>query len=254
MSAMPQSGKLEEAYPAASAPPSHERLTGAIRSLAFVYQPIVRWSARKVIAHEALVRSAEPGLEGALALFDAARILNRQRELGGAVRGRLGADLSTIQGDLFVNVEPPDLLDAGLYDPRSPLCQNSERVVLEITERASLSFVPEVRRRVFKLRDLGFRIAADDIGADYSGLTNLAVLQPDVVKIDMNLVRNVDREPTRRKVIASLAELCAEMGSVVVAEGVETADERDALVALGCDLLQGHLFARAAGRPPAVRW
>lgn len=243
-----------EAYPAAPAPPSHDKLAGALRSLAFVYQPIVRWSARAVVAHEALVRSAEPGLEDAPAIFDAARRLDRQRELGRAVRDRLGAHVTTVQGDLFVNIEPHDLLDAGLYDPRSPLCQCSERVVLEITERASLSLVPEIRRRMFKLRDLGFRIAADDLGAGYSGLTSLAVLEPEVVKIDMNLVRNVDREPTRQKVIASLAELCAKLGSMVVAEGVETADERDALVALGCDVLQGYLFARPASRPPAVRW
>ncbi len=242
------------AHPVAPSLPSHDKLSGALRSLAFVYQPIVSWSGRTVIAHEALVRSAEPGLEGGLALFDAARLLDRQRELGGAIRDRLGSDLGTVKGDLFVNLEPHDLLDAGLYDPRSPLCQCSERVVLEITERASLRLVPEVRRRMFKLRDLGFRIAADDIGAGYSGLTSLAVLEPEVVKIDMDLVRNVDREPTRRKVIASLVDLCGELGSVVVAEGVETADERDALVALGCDLLQGYLFARPAARPPSVRW
>jgi len=253
MSALPLSAELE-GFPAAAAPPSHEKLSRALRSLEFAYQPIVRWSAQAVIAHEVLVRTAEPGLEGAPAFFGAARLLKRHREVGRLIRERLGSELGAIQGDLFVNVEPHDLLDAGLYDPRSPLCQCAERVVLEITERASLSLVPELRHRMFKLRDLGFRIAADDLGAGYSGLTSLAVLEPEVVKIDMSLVRNVDREPTRRKVIGSLAELCAKLGSVVVSEGVETAHERDALVGLGCDVFQGYLFARPARQPPTVRW
>lgn len=226
----------------------------ALRSLSLVYQPIVRWSARCVIAHEALVRTAEPGLESPFALFGATGDADRKRGLGRAIRERLAADLGAIEGDVFANLDAGDLLDAELYDRGAPLTAFSDRLVLEITERAALDEVPDIRYRVAKLRSLGYRIAVDDIGAGYSGLTSLAVLEPEVVKLDMSLVRHVDREPTRRHVIRSLAKLCAKLRSMVVAEGVETARERDALAAAGCDTFQGYLFARPARWPPPVAW
>jgi EAL domain-containing protein (putative c-di-GMP-specific phosphodiesterase class I) len=243
-----------EAY---RAPPQTSRpdtFSRALRSLALVYQPIVSWRARRVVAHEALVRSEEPGLENPSSLFEAARETDRRHELGRAIRDRLAGDLGTIEGDVFVNLDAGDLLDAELYDPGSPLGRFSDRLVLEITERAALELVPDLRRRVADLRDLGFRIAVDDLGAGYAGLNSLALLEPEVVKLDMSLVRDLDREPTRRHVIRSLVKLCGKLRSMVVAEGVETRCERDALVAAGCDTLQGYLFARPARRPPPVTW
>jgi EAL domain-containing protein (putative c-di-GMP-specific phosphodiesterase class I) len=247
----PSVAGLAVADPAASF--TDAAFSRALRSLSLVYQPIVRWSARCVVAHEALVRTAEPGLETPFALF-ANRKPEERRGLGRAIRERLAADLGSIDGDVFANLDAGDLLDAELYDRAAPLSAFSDRVVLEITERAALDEVPDIRYRVAKLRNMGFRIAVDDIGAGYSGLTSLAVLEPEVVKLDMSLVRHVDREPTRRHVIRSLAKLCAKLRSMVVAEGVETRRERDALVAAGCDTFQGYLFARPARWPPTVAW
>jgi EAL domain-containing protein (putative c-di-GMP-specific phosphodiesterase class I) len=93
---------------------------------------------------------------------------------------------------------------------------------------------------------LGFRIALDDLGAGYAGLASFATLQPTLVKYDMSMVRGVDSSPTRRKVISAMTSLFAEMEVDVVAEGVETESERDTLVGLGVDLMQGHLFGRPA--------
>jgi EAL domain-containing protein (putative c-di-GMP-specific phosphodiesterase class I) len=101
-----------------------------------------------------------------------------------------------------------------------------------------------VRERIARLRQLGFRIAIDDIGAGYSGLNSFAMIQPDVVKLDITLVRGVDEDPVKRKLVRVLGDLCQDLGILVVAEGVETPSERDTLVSLGCDLLQGYLFAR----------
>jgi EAL domain-containing protein (putative c-di-GMP-specific phosphodiesterase class I) len=230
----------------------------ALRSLSLVYQPIVRFSDRRVVAHEALVRSAEPGLERPGPLFARARELGRERELGRGIRERLVSDLehepSQVEGDVFANLDAGDLTDAQLFDAHAPLARFSDRLVLEITERASLETIPDIRGRVASLRELGFRIAVDDLGAGYAGLSSLAVLEPEVVKLDMSLIRRVDVEPTRRHVIRSLARLCAKLRCLVVAEGVETTRERDALLTVGCDVFQGHLFALPARRPPRVCW
>jgi len=94
------------------------------------------------------------------------------------------------------------------------------------------------------LRKLGFRLAVDDIGAGYSGLTSFTELVPEVVKIDMSLVRDIDKSALKQRIVATLCRLCREVGCLVVGEGVETADERDCLVRLGCDLLQGYLLGR----------
>ena len=145
---------------------------------------------------------------------------------------------------VFVNLQPRDLDDDALYDAAAPLSAEAPRVVLEITERESLSSTPQVRERVTTLRKLGYRIAIDDLGAGYAGLTSFALLEPDIVKLDMALVRGVDHEPVKRRLIASFTTLCKEMGVLVVAEGIETAPERDAIIDLGCDLLQGFFIGR----------
>jgi EAL domain-containing protein (putative c-di-GMP-specific phosphodiesterase class I) len=130
----------------------------------------------------------------------------------------------------------------------------ADRVVLEVTERAALEEVPNVRSRVARLRELGFRIAIDDLGAGYAGLNSFAQLEPDVVKLDMTLVRDIHLSPTKRKLVRSIAVLCRDMSMDVVAEGIESAEESDCAVDLGCDLLQGFLFARPGEAFPDVRW
>ena len=104
-----------------------------------------------------------------------------------------------------------------------------------------------------ELRDaawLGFRLAVDDIGAGYSGLASFTELMPEVVKIDMSLVRDIHKSALKQRTIAALCRLWRESGSLVVGEGVETPEERDTLVGLGCDLLQGYLIARPARELP----
>jgi len=127
-----------------------------------------------------------------------------------------------------------------------PLGAMAHRVVLEITERAKLEQVSDAKGRIARLRVRGFRIAIDDIGAGYAGLNSFAELEPEVVKLDMVLVRDVDQRPTKQHLIRSLCALCKDLGMHVVAEVIETPAERDTVVELGCDWLQGYLFARPA--------
>ena len=221
------------------------RFSRALGSVWMAYQPIVRAGDGRLVAHEALVRTGERTLLEPSALLDAAERLGRVAELGRAVRaGVAGFMNGGRRHDVFVNLHALELTDEALFAKDSPLAGKAKSVVLEITERAPLDRIKDLRQRVASLRALGYRIAIDDLGAGYAGLTSFAALEPEVVKIDMALVRGVDREPIKRRLIGSMAGLCKELGSVVVAEGVETASERDVLVDLGCDLLQGFLFGK----------
>ena len=143
-----------------------------------------------------------------------------------------------------MNLHSADLNDEDLYAPQAPLSRVARRVVLEVTERASLYGVKNLSQRVCQLKALGFEIAIDDLGAGYAGLSSFTQLEPAVAKLDMSLVRGVDVDPRRQSIIRSMKTLCNELDVRVIAEGVETAAERDKVADLGCDLLQGYLFAR----------
>ncbi len=228
----------------------------ALDGLYMAYQPIVSWSQRRVFGYEALVRSAEAALPHPGALFDAAERLDRVEVVGQAIRRLAPVPLDRAPDDalLFVNLHTRDLMDDDLFAPDAPLSKVAGRVVLEITERASLHHVDDIHARVARLRAMGFRIAIDDIGAGYAGLTSFALLEPDVVKIDMALVRDVDKKATKAKLIASLGGLCRDLNIILVAEGVETVAERDALLAIGCDYFQGYLFGRPLAPFGTVTW
>jgi EAL domain-containing protein (putative c-di-GMP-specific phosphodiesterase class I) len=130
----------------------------------------------------------------------------------------------------------------------------AHRVVLEITERASLDNVKDVSSRVKKLKEIGFRIAIDDLGAGYAGLASFTQLDPEVVKIDMSLTRNIDTHHQKQSIVRSMKKLCDDLRVLMVVEGVETKAERDTLVSLGCDIFQGYLFAKPQPGFPAPQW
>ncbi len=223
----------------------------ALASVRIAYQPIVRAADGGLVGHEALVRTASAALPHPEALFGAAEKVGGLRELGRAIRAGVAATRPRGDGLLaFVNLHPHDLLDPALVEPGAPLSACARSVVLEVTERASLGAVAEVQPRVAELRRLGYRIAVDDLGAGYAGLSSFAALQPDVVKLDISLVRDVDREPVKRKLVASLVALCRDLRVTVLAEGVETPGEREVLVELGCEWLQGYLFGRPVVAEP----
>jgi EAL domain-containing protein (putative c-di-GMP-specific phosphodiesterase class I)/ActR/RegA family two-component response regulator len=218
----------------------------ALDSLYTAYQPIVSWAEKRVYAYEALLRSREPSLPHPGAVLDAAERLGRVHELGRAIRAKaITPTVPLTDGTLlFLNLHPSDLLDDGLYQTSGPLTAIAGRVVLEITERASLDGIRDVRERVASLRRLGFRIAIDDLGAGCAGLAGFALLEPDVVKLDMALVRGLDREPTKWTLVRTMISVCKELGILAIAEGIETSGERYALARAGCDLMQGYLFAK----------
>lgn len=227
--------------------------SSTLEKLWMAFQPIVSFDRRQVVAYEALLRSEERALPHPGAILDAAERLGRLDELGRAIRRAVARAIEHAPDDaqIFVNLHSHDLLDEDLFDPSAPLSAHAKRVVLEITERASLDEVTDIRGRIASLRQLGYQIAVDDLGAGYAGLTSFAQLDPNVVKLDMSLVRNLHLEPVKERLIKSITALCTEMKVRVVAEGVETAEERAVLIKSGCDLLQGYLFAKPS--PQFVR-
>lgn len=226
----------------------------AVDGLFMVFQPIVSWKDREIVAYEALVRTCEPELARPDLLFSAAERLDMIIPLGRRIRRGVAQLVGNAPDhvSLFVNVHGGELADPELYDAESPLSRVADRVVLEITERWSLERFHDVGERIRALRELGFRVAVDDLGAGYAGLTSFARLRPEVVKLDMSLIRGVHEDPTRQHLIRSLNGACRDLGIRVVAEGVETREERDTLIALGSDLLQGYLFSKPARAFPPV--
>ena len=218
-----------------------------LSTLWMAMQPIVTPDGA-VFGYEALLRSEDQRLPNPMAVLDAAERLGRLPELARVTRERAVKRFADAPADamLFLNLHPRDLLDDSLIDPNGPLTGMASRVVLEITERTSLEGLRGLHERISEFRALGFRLAIDDLGAGYAGLTSFASLEPEFAKIDMSLVRDIDQSATKRRLVGMIAAVCREMGTQVVAEGIETAAERDVVVELGCTLLQGFHIGRPA--------
>jgi EAL domain-containing protein (putative c-di-GMP-specific phosphodiesterase class I) len=223
------------------------RFASALDSLWVAYQPIVAVEARKIVAYEGLVRTGEPTMQSPLDLFDVAERLGKSQQVSRKIRAQIAADSHALpnSGLLFVNVHPEDLTDGDLLSATSPLSRIADRVVLEVTERASLDRVSELQTRVAKLRSLGFQLALDDLGAGYAGLTSFTLLQPDYVKLDASLIQCIDKSPQKRSIVQAMLQLAGrDLNLKVISEGVETVAEQQTLLSLGAQLLQGYLYAR----------
>jgi EAL domain-containing protein (putative c-di-GMP-specific phosphodiesterase class I) len=184
------------------------------------------------------------------AVLDAAERLGELATLGRAIRAKVAGAMGDLPAGslMFINAHPADLADEELFSADAPLSKVASRIVLEITERASLDQLKDLDERIARLRKLGYRIALDDFGDGYAGLAAFGRLHPDVVKFDMSIVRNVHRDEVKRSLVAAMVTMCSEMQVAVLGEGVETRDEQAALTELGCELQQGYLYAKPA--PP----
>ena len=215
----------------------------ALESLYMVYQPIVRPSQRLVFGYEALVRTRHPRLSQPREFLEVAARVGGFQKVGRAVRRAVAGDIQKLPEDslVFVNLHAEELSDDALYSEDNPLLKHAGRIVLELTEQGQ---VEGMEGRIAALRERNFRIAVDDLGAGYAALSLLIGLDPDVVKIDRDLVRNVDCDPSKKALIASLADVCGQLEIALVCEGVETEAEARCLLEVGVELLQGYFFAK----------
>jgi EAL domain-containing protein (putative c-di-GMP-specific phosphodiesterase class I) len=231
------------------------RFASGVARMWIAMQPVVSWSARGVYAYESLLRTDEPTLRNPIDFIDAAERLHRAAELGRTIRAKIAQLIpeAPVDTKVFVNLHPADLVDEELGSKDGALAPFASRVVLEVTERAALDRVKGLAEGVARLRALGYALALDDLGAGYAGLSSFALLEPEIVKVDMSLVRGIHASPVKQKLFRSFANLCQESGTHIIAEGIEVAEERDCLSSLGGDLFQGYLFARPArGFPSPV--
>ncbi|WP_169064263.1 EAL domain-containing protein [Geodermatophilus dictyosporus] len=235
-------------------PPADPVLADAIRGVHSVFQPIVELDTGRVVAYEALARGPVGPLERPDALFAAARAAGRLAELDEACRAaafRGAVDAALVAPlTLFVNVEPEVLDTAPLADllaiaERAP---GHLRVVMEITERALAARPAELLRTVERVRELGWAIAVDDVGAETMSLAFLPLLCPDVVKLDLRLVQERPG-PAVAEIVNAVNAYAERSGAVVLAEGIEDGGHLRTALGLGATLGQGWLFGRPASGP-----
>ncbi len=217
----------------------------AFGCLSIAFQPIVSWSNRRVIGHEALLRSSDPSLPDPASVLGVAERLGRIDQIGRLVRERVARSMTRAPAEyVFVNLHAHELLDSELYSASAPLSQFGKRIVIEISEHALLDDVSHLESRAEALRKLGFRLAMDNLGPGYPGLSSFARLRPEFVKYDLSLVRGIDHNPAQADIVADMTALLGAMNTRVIAAGIESIAERDAVVKAGVDLLQGFAFSK----------
>ena len=140
---------------------------------------------------------------------------------------------------LSVNFSPASLLDG---HAESVMGSGDRELILEITENAAIESYAAVRQAMSRIKHC--RLAVDDAGAGYSSLNHILELQPEYVKIDIAFVRDIDTNPARQAMVAGLCHFAAQSGTVIIAEGVETAEEAQALRKLGSSLGAGGMLAQ----------
>ena len=220
-----------------------EALDGGAFRLAL--QPIVQAKSHEVYGYEMLLRSTHPVLDGPAPVLAAAERHGMLRELGGVIVARAAEWLMRLPPDtrLFLNLHPQELIDSASLCTRMEVLQMwSNRIVLEITERANMSKNFSWESALERVKQMGFQIAVDDLGSGYAALSMLAELQPHFLKIDMSIVRHVDTDVHKRRLVDLLCHFAEATESKVVAEGVETQAEAEALTESGVELLQGFYF------------
>lgn len=215
------------------------------------FQPIVDLSQGGVFAHEALVRG--PSNESAPSVLSQINNSNRYgfdqacRVRAIELASRLG--LPDTGASLSINFLPN-----AVYNPRACISATLriadkvnfplDRIIFEITEQEQVVDHQHLLAIIAEYKRNGFRTAIDDFGAGYSGLNLLAKFQPDIIKLDMELIRGIDTDVVRRAIVLSIVMVCRDLGITIVAEGIETEAECRTLQDMGINLFQGYLFAR----------
>ena len=216
-----------------------------------VFQPIAEVDSRRTVAYEALARFDQAPSRTPDVWFDeAARVgLSAPLELS-AVANALDV-LPHLPADaaLTINISPEVVTGPDLA-PMLDRADIRERVVVEITEHLRIADYGSLVAALDHLRAGGLRVAVDDAGAGFASLQHILRLRPDIIKLDIGLVRDIDTDPVKRSLAAALVNFAEETGATLIAEGVETAAELATLTGLGVRWAQGYHLGRPAPLPP----
>lgn len=222
------------------------------KDLFVVFQPIVDLKTRVTFAYEALVRTKSPDFEGPIQLFNAAVENDCAGQLGRLIR-QVAVEGCTTH-PLFLNVHPSELNEHFIVQPDDPIFRHSEDVFLEITEGVPLSHFRLCQNVLHEVRGRGVYLVVDDLGAGYSNLKYIADLHPRIVKLDRGLVAGLTRKSRLFRLVSAIVVLCKDLGASVVAEGIETRQELEAVREAGAQYGQGYLLARPEFPPPRATW
>lgn len=217
-----------------------------------VYQPIVSLQNGAIFGYEALSRiTSQSCTLNIEKLFELANKAQKTWELEKlcrtqALRGALEKPART---KLFINVDPnvvydPNFISGFTQDKLVKLGLNSDDIIFEITEKSSVTSLGGFKEALDNYQSQGFKVAIDDFGAGYSGLTRMYSISPDYLKIDMSIVRDVNKDSRKRSVVIGIVKLCREVGIEIIAEGIETKEELATLIELDVDYGQGYFLAR----------
>ena len=209
-----------------------------------VYQPIVRLLDGAVIGHEALTRFIDEPIRAPDLWFNEAAEIGLQAQLEAAAIDKALRALRHLpaQGYLSLNASPQTLL-SGVLEPVLG-AHPFERLILEVTEHASVDDYSTIARAIEPLRKRGLRIAVDDAGAGFASFRHILKLQPEVIKLDNSLIRQIDSTRQYRALAAAVQRFAEQTGSAVVAEGVEAEAQLQVLRDLGVGHAQGYLLGR----------
>ncbi|MEZ4268435.1 MAG: EAL domain-containing protein [Myxococcota bacterium] len=217
-------------------------------AFAYAFQPIVNTVSRSIYSYEALIRGPEGqpawSVLERVADADLAAFDEESRNSAVAAAARHGVSCYINLNCLPRSLQRPiDAVDGTLaIAAQSGIAP--ERLILEVTETEMIHDRGQFARTIEAFRRSGVQIAIDDFGAGYSGLNLLVEFQPDIVKLDMNLIRSIERHAPRQAIVRAVMYACVELGIDVIAEGIETIDELRWCERAGISLFQGYLFAR----------
>lgn len=226
-----------------------------------LFQPIYNFETGQVTAWEALSRGPQDSVFHAPSmLFEFAEQYGQLFLLEQVCRSKAIATVGTLEKGqkLFLNIHPRTVVDPSFSPGRTmALLQDNglspENIVFEITERHAIKDFSLFHKTLDHYRSQGFSIAVDDAGTGYSGLSSIAALQPEYIKVDMSLVRDVDRDPVRRALMETMVTLAGRIGSEIIAEGIETREEASTLVDMGVHHGQGYFLSRPHFPKPETR-
>lgn len=215
---------------------------------AYAWQPIVDLASHSIYGHEALVRG--PAGEGAMSVLAQVTEQNRYRfDQACRVKAIKSAAQLGIEERISINFLPnaiykPEVCIRTTLEAARTHGFPLERIIFEVTEGERVEDGPWLAEILREYKRCGFLTAIDDFGAGYAGLTLLASFQPDLIKLDMDLVRHIDGSRSRQAIVRGLVRICDDLGIRIIAEGIETPGERDFLCDAGIHLMQGYLFSR----------
>jgi PAS domain S-box-containing protein len=221
------------------------------------FQPLISAKTCRVVGVEALCRFAVEPERAPDAWFAEAHHVGRGIELELLAMSQALDAAQELPDDLYVsiNVSPATLLDPRLHTLVCATWLPLPRLVLEVTEHLHIEDYEPLCQQLVGLRGRGVRIAVDDAGAGFASLQHIVRLEPDIIKLDRGLVAGIDDDPQQRALAAALVMFASEVGSTIVAEGIETPGEMAAVIALGVETLQGYGLGRPTqDREEWARW